>query len=89
MSDYQSSLLDLQKAGGLNRDVTNSNGNYASGANLLESCASVVSFASYRSNASATNKQPVRATKDAVDFEHLKRKLKLSGTTGSKYPLLN
>ena len=43
--------------------------NYASNGNLLESCASVVSFASYRSTTSASNNQPVKATKDAVNFE--------------------
>ena len=74
MSDYQTSLLDLQ------RNHTNMNANYASNGNLLESCASVTSFASYRSVTSLTNGAigPVKATKDAVNgFEQLKRKLKI------------
>ena len=55
--------------------------NVKEGANLLESCASVASFASYRSTTSVSNKFPVKATKDAVNFEQLKRKLQLNQTS--------
>ena len=79
MSDYQTTLLEVQR---LNNNVStgqgNNNLNYAiSNGNLLASCASMVSFASYRSNSSAMNNMPVKATKDAVNFEALKRRLKI------------
>ena len=63
MSDYQTMLVDQK--------LRNSQA-------LLESCNSVMSFQSYNPNdLQNSTRKPVRATRDAVNFEYLKRKIRM------------
>ena len=79
MEAYSNSILDFQRSRSCSR-----HGGTKEAGSMLESCASVGSFASQRSSSSNL---PVKATKDAVDFKKLKRMLSFSSSKRSSNKL--